>query len=168
MQGCLSSGIYPCGRIRSNSTPTPMKTRGHETKPSPASWMPADASRPARLTCRALAPDGSTVDGFFFDGWRTVRYDGPEAVDAGIRLSLDLAPTDDPGWLIPGVFYGENRPAACIRTYPRFTANHVDFERMESDTWSFRADRCSTPAVFAAGGGLATTERSPLGQAGVG
>src|SRR4051794_2642851 len=39
---------------------------------------------------------------------------------------------------------------------------------MESDHWSFRADRCSTPAVFARGGGLLTTETSPLGQAGVG
>ena len=40
---------------------------------------------------------------------------------------------------------------------------------MESDAWSFRADRCSTPAVFARGGGLVTTERSsPLGQSGVG
>jgi hypothetical protein len=39
---------------------------------------------------------------------------------------------------------------------------------MESDSWSFRADRCATPAVFGRGGGLLTTERSPLGQAGVG
>ena len=34
--------------------------------------------------------------------------------------------------------------------------------------WSFRADRCATPAVFARGGGLVTTETSPLGQSGVG
>ena len=39
---------------------------------------------------------------------------------------------------------------------------------MESDAWSFRADRCATPAVFARGGGLVTTETSPLGQSGVG
>jgi hypothetical protein len=146
----------------------PMTMRGPEPKPSPAGPMEARASWPAPLTCRALGPDGSAVDGFFFDGRQTVRYEGPEAVDAGIRLSLDLPPTDDPGWLVPGVFYGENRPAACTRIYPRFTANHVDIERMESDTWSFRADRCSTPAVFAAGGGLVTTERSPLGHSGVG
>src|SRR5205814_9523641 len=41
-------------------------------------------------------------------------------------------------------------------------------ERMESQAWSFRADRCATPAVFARGGGLLTTETSPLGQSGVG
>ena len=39
-----------------------------------------------------------------------------------------------------------------------------DVERMESSAWSFRADRCATPAVFARGGGLVTSERSPLGQ----
>src|SRR4051812_49298099 len=120
------------------------------------------------LACSALAPDGSPVAGFWFDGGRTVRYDGAAPVDAGIRLSLELAPVDDPQWLVPGVFYGENRPEACTRIYPRFVAGHVDVERMESDSWSFRADRCATPAVFSAGAGLATEERSPLGQTGVG
>src|SRR4051794_25973902 len=115
---------------------------------------------------RALAPDGSPVDGFRFDG-ATVTYDGDEPVEAGIRLELELPPTDDPRWLVPGVFYGENRPANCTRIYPRFTAA-VDVTRMESDSWSFRADRCATPAVFGRGGGLLTTERSPLGQSGVG
>ena len=119
------------------------------------------------LVCSALAPDGSPVRGFDFDG-RTVRYDGAEPVDAGIRFAVELPATDDPQWLVPGVFYGENRPEACTRIYPRFTPGHADVARMESDSWSFRADRCATPAVFARGGGLVTTERSPLGQSGVG
>ena len=120
------------------------------------------------LVCEALAPDGSPVAGFSFDGAATVTYDGAAPVDVGIRLSLELPPTDDPGWLVPGVFYGENRPEGCTRVFPRFTPGRVDVARMESDSWSFRADRCATPAVFARGGGLATTERSPLGQSGVG
>src|SRR3954447_23535254 len=115
---------------------------------------------------RALGPDGSTVDGFRFDG-ATVTYEGAEPVAAGIRVELELAPTDDPQWLVPGVFYGENRPEGCTRIYPRFTRS-LDVTRMESDSWSFRADRCATPAVFARGGGLVTTESSPLGQSGVG
>jgi hypothetical protein len=119
------------------------------------------------LAYSALAPDGSTVDGFTFDG-ATVSYGGPKPVDAGIRVAVDLPPTDDPQWLVPGVFYGENRPAACTRVFPRFTAGRLDVARMESDSWSFRADRCATPSVFARGGGLVTRERSPLGQAGVG
>jgi hypothetical protein len=120
------------------------------------------------LACSALAPDGSPVDGFTFDGERTVAYDGAAPVDAGIRVALELPPADDPQWLVPGVFYGENRPATCSRIFPRFTPGRIDLERMESGSWSFRADRCATPAVFARGGGLVTTERSSLGMAGVG
>jgi hypothetical protein len=122
---------------------------------------------PSELRWQALAPDGGPVDGFRFDG-RRVTYDGREPVDAGIRVSLELEPTDEPTWLVPGVFYGENRPERCTRIYPRFTPGRVDVERMESDSWGFRADRCATPAVFARGGALVTGEQSPLGQAGVG
>jgi len=120
------------------------------------------------LAPRALAPDGSSVDGFVFEGALAVTYTGAEPVEAGIRVELELPDTDDPRWLVPGVFYGENRPESCTRLFPRFTRGHVDVERMESESWSFRADRCATPAVFARGGGLVTRELSPLGQAGVG
>src|SRR5215212_6793378 len=120
------------------------------------------------LAPRALAPDGSPVDGFVFEGALAVTYRGAEPVEAGIRVELELPDTDDPRWLVPGVFYGENRPESCTRLFPRFTRGHVDVERMESESWSFRADRCATPAVFARGGGLVTREVSPLGQAGVG
>ncbi|NUT54583.1 MAG: hypothetical protein HOQ03_01190, partial [Thermoleophilia bacterium] len=116
---------------------------------------------------RAIGPDGSPVEGFRFDRNR-VTYEGGEPVEAGIRFELELPATHDPQWLVPGVFYGENRPASCTRIYPRFTSGHVDVERMESDSWGFRADRCATPAVFANGRGLATSETSPVGQAGVG
>jgi hypothetical protein len=119
------------------------------------------------LLSSALAPDGSPVDGFRFEG-ATVTYDGTEPVEAGIRVELALAATDEPNWLVPGVFYGENRLESCTRIYPRFTPGRVDVGRMESDAWSFRADRCSTPAVFSNGRGLVTGEVSPLGQAGVG
>ncbi|HWH06667.1 MAG TPA: hypothetical protein VNT23_09585, partial [Gaiellaceae bacterium] len=120
------------------------------------------------LACSGLARDGSPVAGFTFDGERTVTYTGREPVEASVRLSLELPPTDDPAWLVPGLFYGENRPERCTRLFPRFTPGHVDVARLESDSWSFRADRCATPAVFARGGGLLTSEVSPLGQAGVG
>jgi hypothetical protein len=116
---------------------------------------------------RAIAPDGARVEGFSFDGSR-VTYEGAEPVEAGIRFELELPASDEPQWLVPGVFYGENRPESCTRIYPRFTPGRVDVARMESDAWAFRADRCSTPAVFANGRGLRTSEVSPLGQAGVG
>lgn len=119
------------------------------------------------LRLSALAPDGSTVDGFVFDG-RSATWTGTRSVDAGIRVTLELPPVEDPKWLVPGVFYGENRPAQCTRLYPRWTPGSVSIERMESDGWSFRADRCATPAVLTDGAGLVTSERSPLGQSGVG
>jgi hypothetical protein len=119
------------------------------------------------FSASALAPDGSRVGGFVFAGKR-VTYAGDSPVEAGIRVELELPATDDPDWLVPGVFYGENRPAHCRRIYPRFVPDATNVARMESDSWSFRADRCSTPAVFARGGGLVTSEVSPLGQAGVG
>src|SRR3954468_4241993 len=123
--------------------------------------------RAGMLRPRALAPDGSPVDGFLFED-RSVTWTGVEPVEAGIRIELELAPTDDPDWLVPGLFYGSNRSASCTRIYPRYTTAGTDVERMESDHWPFGADRCATPAVFGRGGGLLTTERSPLGQAGVG
>jgi hypothetical protein len=123
--------------------------------------------RAESLNCVALAPDGSAAEGFRFEG-SCVTYEGAEPVEAGIRYELELPPTDDPKWLVPGVFYGENRPEGCTRIYPRFTPGRVDVARMESDAWSFRADRCSTPAVLSNGRGLQTSELSAVGQSGVG
>jgi hypothetical protein len=94
------------------------------------------------------------------------------AVTAGLRVSLRLGPAADPGWLVPGVFYGENRVSGCRVRYPRFTVDRPNVTELESSAWSFRADRCATPAVFAwdsdGGAALVTREWSPLGQAGVG
>src|SRR4051812_30015276 len=99
------------------------------------------------LVPSALAPDGSGVGGFAFDlatDCCKVRYEGSEPVEAGIRVSLALEQTDDPRWLVPGVFYGENRVEGCTRLYPRFVPNRMsDVARMESSSWSFRADRCA-------------------------
>ena len=123
------------------------------------------------LEFTALGADGHALDGFSFErsgDTLRVAYQGAHPVDAGVRVELALEPTDDPRWLVPGVFYGENRPAGCTRIYPRFVANGIDVARMESPAWSFRADRCATPAVFARGGALATSEESPLGPSGVG
>jgi hypothetical protein len=123
------------------------------------------------LTVTALDVAGDVVDAFAFelhDGGVTATCTAPEPVEAGLRVELRLDPTDDPAWLIPGVFYGENCLESCTRRFPRFVRGAANVERMESDAWSFRADRCATPAVFARGGALVTTEESPLGQAGVG
>jgi hypothetical protein len=123
------------------------------------------------LVVTALRPDGTVVGAFDFElreGSVTATCTAREPVDAGLRLELSLTPTPDPRWLVPGVFYGENRPEGCTAIYPRFVAGRTDVGAMEAGSWSFRADRCATPAVFAAGGGLVTEQSSPLGQSGVG
>ena len=135
----------------------------------------------ARYTVSALTAAGGLADGLELeasettDGARTdvtlvVTCTAP--VEAGVRVELRLDETADPGWLIPGLFYGENRPATCTRIYPRFVKEGGDVERMESSTWSFRADRAATPAVFAwtdtAGAALVTDEQTALGISGLG
>ena len=101
----------------------------------------------------------------------TAVHRGGTPVEARLRVSVRLAGAEDPYWLIPGLFYGENRPEGNDRLYPRF-GRPADPARMVAPAWSFRADRAATPAVFAwgASGGLAlvTAERSSLGLTGVG
>jgi hypothetical protein len=128
-----------------------------------------------QLVARAVCADGSECDAFQMtldesgnDVALTVVCTADEQVEAGIRVELALPPSDEPHWLIPGVFYGENRPPGCASLYPRFVTAATDVGLMESNAWSFRADRCATPAVFADATALVTTEESALGQSGVG
>ncbi|NDL60500.1 hypothetical protein [Phytoactinopolyspora mesophila] len=89
-----------------------------------------------------------------------------------LRLAVELSGTPDPWWLIPGLFYGENRPEACDRRFPRFEVGANDPDGMVSDHWSFRSDRAATPAVFVwndhDGVVLLTSETFACGLTGVG
>ncbi|WP_200210990.1 hypothetical protein [Micromonospora coerulea] len=105
----------------------------------------------------------------------TATYRGTVPVEARLRVSASLADAGDPYWLIPGLFYGDNRPADNHRLYPRFARTvdePADPGRYVSPAWSFRADRAATPAVFvwgASGGlALAVDEHSSLGLTGIG
>jgi hypothetical protein len=92
--------------------------------------------------------------------------------DAGLVVALLLGPTETPRWLIPGLFYGENRPEGCRVVFPRFAARPSAGDPFESDRWSFRSDRAATPAVFGwddvGSASLSTAERSDLGLTGIG
>ncbi|MEV8213434.1 hypothetical protein [Leifsonia sp. NPDC077715] len=113
-------------------------------------------------------------------GWRLVvraTFTGDAPADGSVLVEAPVHGADDPWWLIPGAFYGENRPAANTRAFPRFEigANtREQHDALVSDTWEFRADRAATPAVFAwAGPGrggvaLGTDETSALGLTGLG
>lgn len=113
-------------------------------------------------------------------GWTvglTVTYSGAVAVDTALLVEAVVADAVDPWWLIPGAFYGENRPADNARVFPRFEVGASSAEQhaaLISDAWEFRADRAATPAVFAwaapARGGLAlaAAETTVLGLTGIG
>jgi hypothetical protein len=150
---------------------------------SPAGTSRSDVSAEGPpLGVYVIGPDGDTGP-FRIDVKRTaagarvdvvleVTCTAPEPVEAGLRVEVCVGLTDDPGWLIPGLFYGENRPERCTRIYPRWVSEGTDVARMEASAWSFRCDRAATPAVFAwtpaAGTALVADEISTLGGSGVG
>lgn len=63
-------------------------------------------------------------------------------------ISFDIKDTGIPRWMVPGMFYKENRPKNCKRLYPRYDFNGGDPEKLVSDHWSFRSDRSTMPGVF--------------------
>lgn len=95
-----------------------------------------------------------------------------EPVGARITIAAEVPGTGVPFWMIPGLFYGENRPDGCDRVFPSFRPAGGDHHGLVSDHWEFRADRCATPAVFAwtgdGGVALAAPERTGLGMTGLG
>jgi hypothetical protein len=105
-----------------------------------------------------------------------VSYGGVQPVRAAIRVVLGLdAP--EASVLIPGAFYGENRPAANDRIFPRFelgATSPAQHEAMVSDEWHLRADRAATPAVFCwaapslPGAVLVADETGELGEQAIG
>jgi hypothetical protein len=96
---------------------------------------------------------------------------GGEPVSAGIEVAVRVGSTDGPRWLLPGLFYGENRPAGSRARYPRFGTPARD-DPWTASGWTFRADRAAIPIAVTRDGqhtvGLATTELSPVGLVGIG
>ncbi|WP_181764113.1 hypothetical protein [Streptomyces albidus (ex Kaewkla and Franco 2022)] len=153
--------------------PVPVLTAERHTDGSVCAYGSAHGFEAAlRLTHLPGARDEAP----HYEGALTVRRVAAAPVRAGLRLELRLGPLGsghEPGWLIPGVFYGQNRLPNCTRPYPRYEAGVCDAAGMTAAAWAFRADRCATPAVFArdgaGGAALALTgERSSLGECGVG
>ncbi len=138
------------------------------------------------LRIEVLGPDGTPDDAGFTVERRLapaddglvelvveVRRSGDGPVERGVRLRLELdTDVKAPTWLIPGLFYGENRPMGCRRRFPRYERGTRDPAGMTCESWSFRADRSATPAVFSWTAGrlamIAIDETSSVGPAGIG
>ncbi|HET9061314.1 MAG TPA: hypothetical protein VFN61_15450 [Acidimicrobiales bacterium] len=97
---------------------------------------------------------------------------GEATAKFGARVELRLGAAASGTWLVPGLFYGENRWPDCERTYPRYSALGGDPAQMTAGAWSFRCDRAATTAVFAwgpeGGAGLWAPEVGEFGENGLG
>ncbi|QAY71657.1 hypothetical protein [Xylanimonas protaetiae] len=117
----------------------------------------------ARLTDIAATPAGLRL--------RVTARADVAAVDMNLLVEASV-PAADPWWLIPGLFYGENRPADCDRLFPRFEVGGADPAGLVSDHWSFSSDRAATPLPCVWGDddgvGLGIDEQSGFGPTGVG
>jgi len=65
-----------------------------------------------------------------------------------LRAIFEVLDTGIPRWMIPGLFYKDNRPERCPQKYPRFDPQGGDVEEFVSQAWSFRSDRSPLPSVF--------------------
>ncbi|MDP8905241.1 MAG: hypothetical protein M3N29_07990 [Chloroflexota bacterium] len=102
----------------------------------------------------------------------TIRHIGSARRTFGLRVEADVLHPGQPSWLIPGLFYGENRVPANRRVYPRWNPAGSAGEDLVSDHWSFRADRSALPVVFCWGDracvALWGAEWGSLGEHGLG
>jgi hypothetical protein len=91
----------------------------------------------------------------------------PSPHEAAIRLGVRLGPTTDPWLLVPGVLYGENRPAGSTLPYPAWRLDPDADDPWASDRWVVRADRAATPMALVSDGtetfAIATRETGELG-----
>lgn len=78
----------------------------------------------------------------------TITNNGP-AKEASFSTFWRVPDTGAPRWMVPAMFYKDNRPASCVRRYPRYAPEGGNPEEFVSNTWTFRSDRSSCPSVFA-------------------
>lgn len=106
-----------------------------------------------------------------------VRFSGDRPSGAAVEVTVELGDAPDPWWLLPGTFYGENRPAENDRLYPRYVAGATaasDYAAFVSQEWHFRSDRAAAPVVFCwpggdrAGWALSAPPETELGLTGLG
>jgi hypothetical protein len=68
-----------------------------------------------------------------------------EEMNVRVAVQLSLNGEADPRWMVPGFFYGNNKPAGCTRLYPSYSEINRDPRRLMSNHWAFRSDRAAIP-----------------------
>jgi hypothetical protein len=97
-------------------------------------------------------------------------YIGRDACEAGLDITWEVRiPDGEP--FVPGIFYGENRPAGR-GSYPRWSSVPEPDDHASSPSWRFRTDRTMTPFAMLRTGSRAaaviTPDRFSHGASGMG
>jgi hypothetical protein len=91
--------------------------------------------------------------------------------EAALRIGVHVGPAAEPWLLIPGVLYGENRPAGSTLPYPAWRLDPDAGDPWAFDRWVVRADRAATPMALASDGiqsiAIAARETGELGVHGL-
>ncbi len=78
-----------------------------------------------------------------------IRNRGTKPAQFAAEVFFLIPAPEIPRWMIPGIFYKDNNRHQTHRQYPRFDPDTCAPADFVSPFWSFRNDRCATPAVFA-------------------
>ena len=70
-----------------------------------------------------------------------------EPLTGRLVARLELPTDGEPWWLLPGVFYGDNRPTESSLPRPAYSEVQRDAKQFLYPQWSFRADRAALPLV---------------------
>lgn len=77
-----------------------------------------------------------------------LKHMGADVVEFRLEIDFKIVDTGVPRWMIPAMFYKDNRHKDCIRKYPRFSMDAANTDEFTSDHWAFRSDRSSCPSVL--------------------
>ncbi|MGF1571636.1 MAG: hypothetical protein ACFCU1_01025 [Sumerlaeia bacterium] len=71
-----------------------------------------------------------------------------EDIVARLGIHLEMSGEADPKWLIPGLFYNQNKAKGCDQKYPSYSEIQRDIGKFISNHWNFRSDRAALPVIF--------------------
>jgi hypothetical protein len=93
-----------------------------------------------------ITPAGDLAERF---DWQVrIQNLSEDLVECSAHVKFTVMDTGVPRWMVPAMFYKDNRPANCVRRYPRYSFDENKPEDLVSSYWAFRSDRSSCPSVF--------------------
>ena len=83
-----------------------------------------------------------------FEWQITIKHSGTTVIKCRVEIDFKVTDSGVPRWMIPAIFYKDNRHVDCIRKYPRFSMDENPIDEFTSNYWAFRSDRSSCPSVL--------------------